>query len=168
MTTRYTLTAWDQAKQPLPLRRRRDNNYPVTITGTVTGHLSRFATGSSRSKLPQRLPCVSDASMSQFMEAVYMQQPMPTNTTGVQVTLTAIDPNHNLINIGTTTTDSKRQIRLLSGHRHQFQEHTKLQLHSAEPIHTTVHPARTYLNVQCIIGNTSTNSYSRIKPGNNS
>jgi hypothetical protein len=42
--------------------------------------------------------------MSQFMEAVYMQLPMPTNTTGVQVTLTAIDPNHNFITLGTTTT----------------------------------------------------------------
>ena len=40
------------------------------------------------------------------MEAVYMQQPMPTNVTGVPVTLTAIDPNHNFVTLGTTTTDA--------------------------------------------------------------
>lgn len=40
------------------------------------------------------------------MNYVYMQKPMPTNSTGVLVTLTAIDPNHNLISLGSTTTDS--------------------------------------------------------------
>jgi hypothetical protein len=44
--------------------------------------------------------------MSQFMAAVYEQQPMPTNITGVPVTLTETDHNGNTYTIGTTTTDS--------------------------------------------------------------
>jgi hypothetical protein len=55
---------------------------------------------------PNGLPCVSDASMSQFMEAVYEQQPMPTNITGVPVTLSVLDSNGNSRVIGTTTTNS--------------------------------------------------------------
>ncbi len=44
--------------------------------------------------------------MSQWMEYVYMQKPMPTNVTGVPVTLSVIDSNGNNRQIGTTTTDS--------------------------------------------------------------
>ena len=40
------------------------------------------------------------------MEYVYEQQPMPTNATGVPVTITVIDSNGNYRQIGTTTTDS--------------------------------------------------------------
>ena len=40
------------------------------------------------------------------MSYVYQQQPMPTNFTGVTVTLTAVDPNNNLINLGSATTDA--------------------------------------------------------------
>ena len=39
------------------------------------------------------------------MEAVYMQQPIPHNTTGVPVTLSVIDSNGNYRTIGTTTSD---------------------------------------------------------------
>jgi uncharacterized protein YfaS (alpha-2-macroglobulin family) len=39
------------------------------------------------------------------MMYLYEQQPKPTNAIGVQVELNAIDPNGNLINLGTATTD---------------------------------------------------------------
>jgi hypothetical protein len=39
------------------------------------------------------------------MEAVYMQQPMPTNITGVPVTIAVTDKNGNCYDIGTTTTN---------------------------------------------------------------
>ena len=68
---------------------------PVTITGTVMDISAGSQQEAVAANFPHGLPCVSDASMSQFMEDVYMQQPMPTNTTGVPVTLTVIDPNHN-------------------------------------------------------------------------
>jgi hypothetical protein len=43
--------------------------------------------------------------MSQFMQTVYMQQPMATNLTGVSVTLSVTDSNGNHYNVGTATTD---------------------------------------------------------------
>jgi hypothetical protein len=50
-------------------------------------------------------PAVSETSMANWMEYVYMQQPMPTNATGVKVTLDVIDANGNYRNIGEATTD---------------------------------------------------------------
>jgi outer membrane protein assembly factor BamB len=79
---------------------------PITITGTVTDISAGSQQEAVAANFPNGLPCVSDASMSQFMEAVYMQQPMPTNVTGVPVTLSVIDSNGNHYNIGTTTTNA--------------------------------------------------------------
>jgi hypothetical protein len=39
------------------------------------------------------------------MESVYMQQPLPTNLTGVPVSLYVVDANGNYRSIGTTTSD---------------------------------------------------------------
>lgn len=50
-------------------------------------------------------PCVSKESMSDWMDYLYLQHAMPTNVTGVPVTLMAIDSNGNTIDIGTTTTN---------------------------------------------------------------
>ena len=58
------------------------------------------------SNFPNGLPCVSDGSMSHFMEAVYQQQTMPTDITGVQVTISVVDNNGNNRVIGTTTSDA--------------------------------------------------------------
>ena len=40
-----------------------------------------------------------------WMEYLYENQAKPTNATGVPVSLSAIDPNGNLVTIGTTTSD---------------------------------------------------------------
>ena len=45
--------------------------------------------------------------MKQFMEAVYEQQPMPSNITGVPVTLYVLDSNNNYRAIGTATTNAQ-------------------------------------------------------------
>jgi hypothetical protein len=79
---------------------------PITITGTVMDISAGSQQNAVAANFPNGLPCVSDASMSQFMEAVYMQQPMPTNITGVPVTLTETDHNGNTYTIGTTTTNA--------------------------------------------------------------
>jgi hypothetical protein len=79
---------------------------PITITGTVMDISAGASQEAVAANFPNGLPCVSDASMSQFMEAVYEQQPMPTNITGVPVTLTETDHNGNTYTIGTTTSDS--------------------------------------------------------------
>jgi hypothetical protein len=79
---------------------------PITITGTVTDISAGSQQSAVAANFPNGLPCVSDASMSAFMEAVYEQQPMPTNIIGVPVTLTETDHNGNTYTIGTTTSDS--------------------------------------------------------------
>jgi hypothetical protein len=79
---------------------------PITITGTVMDISAGSQQEAVAANFPNGLPCVSDASMSQFMEAVYMQQPMPTNVTGVPVTLSVLDSNGNCYKIGTATTNA--------------------------------------------------------------
>jgi hypothetical protein len=78
----------------------------VVIRGTVTDISAGSQQQAVAANFPNGLPCISDASMSHFMEAVYMQQSMPTNTTGVDVTVDAIDPNGNFVHLGTATSDA--------------------------------------------------------------
>ena len=72
----------------------------ITIEGTVTDQ-----TSGSYSKLKDT-PAISDDSMGAWMEYMYMQKPMPTNATGVQVTIDVLDSNGNYRNIGTVTSDT--------------------------------------------------------------
>ncbi len=67
-----------------------------TITGTVTDQ-SPGAKGT---------PAISDASQEAWMEYLYEQQVMPTNATGVPVSLDAIDPNGNYLHLGDVTSDT--------------------------------------------------------------
>ncbi|MGE5532866.1 MAG: PQQ-binding-like beta-propeller repeat protein [Bacillota bacterium] len=78
---------------------------PVTITGTITDISAGSQQPAVALNYPNGLPCVSDASMSQWMETVYMQQPMANNITGVHVTLSVVDANGNYRTIGTTTSN---------------------------------------------------------------
>jgi outer membrane protein assembly factor BamB len=79
---------------------------PIVIQGTVTDVSAGSKQDAVAANFPNGLPAVSDASQTQFMEAVYEQQPMPNNITGVRVTLSVIDSNGNLRQIGQTTSDS--------------------------------------------------------------
>jgi hypothetical protein len=79
---------------------------PITITGTVMDISPGTQQEAVKLDFPNGVPCVSDASESHYMEYVYQQQPEPSNTTGVPVTLTETDVNHNTYVIGSTTTDS--------------------------------------------------------------
>ncbi len=49
---------------------------------------------------------MSDASMGDWMEYVYMQKPMPMDATGVQISIDVLDANGNYRNIGTATSDA--------------------------------------------------------------
>ena len=80
---------------------------PITITGTVTDISAGSKQEAVAANYPEGLPCVSDSSMSQFMESVYMQQPIPNNTTGVPITISVIDSNNNYRIIGTTTSTAQ-------------------------------------------------------------
>jgi len=76
---------------------------PTTIQGTVTDQ----SPGQTCLGIPAAgTPAISDESMSRWMEHLYMQQPKPTNATGVPVTLTATDQNGETITIGTVTSDA--------------------------------------------------------------
>ncbi len=52
------------------------------------------------------VPAVSDESMAGWMEYLYMQQPMPTDVTGVPIRLSAIGEDGNTIDIATVTSDA--------------------------------------------------------------
>ena len=68
----------------------------LMITGTVTDQ-SPGAMGT---------PAISDADQEAWMAYLYMQQPAPSNAKGVEVSLDTIDPNGNLVHIGTVSSDS--------------------------------------------------------------
>jgi outer membrane protein assembly factor BamB len=76
----------------------------VVIKGTVTDQ------SAGAKKLVQDgefsvVPAMSDESMGPWMEYLYMQKPIPTDATGVTVTLDVLDANGNYRSIGTATTD---------------------------------------------------------------
>lgn len=79
---------------------------PITISGTISDISPGADQLAVAKNFPNGLPCVSDESMTQFMEAVYQQQPMPTNTTGVPIILNVMDSNGNYRQIGTATSNS--------------------------------------------------------------
>jgi hypothetical protein len=74
----------------------------IRITGSITDVSAGVAQSEVAKNFPNGVPCISDASQSKFMEYVYQDQPMPTNVTGVPVTLSVLDHNGNYRAIGTT------------------------------------------------------------------
>ncbi len=79
---------------------------PVTISGSVTDISAGATQQAVAANFPNGLPAVSDTSMTNWMEYVYMQQPFPANTTGVPISIDVIDSNGNYRNIGSTTSDA--------------------------------------------------------------
>jgi hypothetical protein len=79
-------------------------------TGVIQGTVMDIASGTNQpeqaARFPNGVPAVSDDSMTAWMEYVYMQKPRPTNATGVEVTLDAVDPNGNFVHLGTVTSDT--------------------------------------------------------------
>ena len=78
----------------------------ILIKGMVTDESPGTKDSDRTARLPNGVPVVSDESMPPWMEYVYQQQPKPTNTTGVTVTLSVLDSNNNHREIGTTTSDA--------------------------------------------------------------
>jgi hypothetical protein len=78
----------------------------ILITGSVTDIAAGTTQQEQAGKFPNGVPAVSDASMSVWMEYVYMDQPKPTNVTGVPVQIFVVDANGNYRTIGTATTDA--------------------------------------------------------------
>jgi hypothetical protein len=78
---------------------------PITISGTVIDISAGTQQQAQAANFPNGVPAVSDASMTGWMEYVYMQQPCPTDVTGVPVDISVLDSNGNYRSIGSTTSD---------------------------------------------------------------
>jgi hypothetical protein len=78
----------------------------LVIRGTVTDISAGTEQDAIARRFPNGVPAVSDASMSDWMEYVYMQKPKPTNAAGVEVVLSVLDSNNNTREIGRTTSDA--------------------------------------------------------------
>jgi hypothetical protein len=78
----------------------------VVIRGTITDIAAGTSQNEQAARFPNGVPAVSDASMSKWMEYVYMQKPRPTDTTGVPVSIDVVDANGNYRNIGVATSDA--------------------------------------------------------------
>ena len=85
---------------------------PVVIKGSVTDISSGTTQDQQAADFPNGVACASDASMSEWMGYVYQQKPLPTNFTGVPVSIDVLDSNGNYRNIGTATTDASGTYRL--------------------------------------------------------
>jgi len=73
----------------------------------ITLGQSIMLTGSVLDQSPAQsgTPCVSKDSMGPWMEYLHMQKPIPTDVTGVPISIDAVDPNGNAIHIATVTSD---------------------------------------------------------------
>jgi hypothetical protein len=78
----------------------------LIISGTVTDVSAGTQQTAVKADFPNGVPAVSDASQSAWMEYVYMQKIKPSNTTGVNVSIDAVDSNNNVRHLGDTTSDS--------------------------------------------------------------
>jgi outer membrane protein assembly factor BamB len=78
----------------------------VVIQGTVMDISAGTTQTQQAADFPHGVPVASDASMKDWMGYVYQQKPLPTNFTGVPVTISAVDPNGNSITIGNAITDT--------------------------------------------------------------
>ena len=76
------------------------------IQGTVTDISAGTKQDEQAARFPAGVPVASDASMKDWMGYVYQQKPLPTNFTGVAVSIDAMDPNGNLVHIGDATTNA--------------------------------------------------------------
>ena len=76
----------------------------------ISGMVTDISPGTQQTELalkfPNGVPAVSDESMTDWMEYLYMQQPKPTDAIGVPVTISVVDSNGNYREIGTVTSDT--------------------------------------------------------------
>jgi outer membrane protein assembly factor BamB len=76
----------------------------LVIKGTVTDVSAGTTQTEQAGKFPNGVPVASDGSMKDWMGYVYQDQEQPTDFTGVEVTISVVDPNGNYRVIGTATT----------------------------------------------------------------
>ncbi len=85
---------------------------PITIRGSVLDVSPGTQQAITKYNFPNGVPAVSEDSMGQWMEYVYMQKLKPNNATGVPVSVDVIDANGNFRHLGTATSDSSGMFSL--------------------------------------------------------
>jgi outer membrane protein assembly factor BamB len=78
----------------------------VLVEGTVVDIAAGTKQDEQAARFPYGVPAVSDVSMSDWMEYIYMQKPRPTDVVGVDVVISVVDPNNNSYGVGTATADA--------------------------------------------------------------
>jgi len=78
----------------------------AVIRGTVTDQSVGAIALSQKEGMMNGVAAVSDNSMEAWMEYLYEGQVMPTNVTGVPVSIDSIDPNGNTVHLGDAVSDS--------------------------------------------------------------
>ena len=92
-----TVTAPDTA-QPLGTQ--------VLVKGTVMDISGGTKQDVITTRFPNGLPAMADVNQSAWMEYAYMQQIKPEDAPGVDVVISVLDPNGNLYDVGTATSDT--------------------------------------------------------------
>jgi hypothetical protein len=77
----------------------------IMITGTVTDQSAGAVKLAKTLGYVNGVPAISDDNMDAWMEYLYMQQGIPGNAKGVDVSLDTLDPNGNFVHIDTVTSD---------------------------------------------------------------
>jgi hypothetical protein len=85
----------------------------VLVKGSVMDISAGTKQDEQAARFPNGVPAVSDESMSDWMEYVYQQRPRPTDTVGVEVVVSVVDPNNNCYEVGRTTSDSSGGFKLM-------------------------------------------------------
>jgi hypothetical protein len=78
----------------------------VIVEGTVIDKAAGTQQNEQAARFPNGVPAVSDASMGEWMEYVYMQKPRPADAVGVEVVVYVLDPNDNYYEVARTTSDA--------------------------------------------------------------
>ncbi len=78
----------------------------VIVKGMITDISPGTNTYEVSARFPSGVPAVSDESMNDWMLYVYKQFPRPSDTTGLEITLSVVDANGNYRDIGTTNSDA--------------------------------------------------------------
>ena len=84
----------------------------LVIKGSVMDISAGTKLTTQAANFPAGVPASSDISMKDWMGYIYQQKPLPTNFTGVEVTIDVLDSNHNYRNIGNPTTDATGTYKL--------------------------------------------------------
>jgi hypothetical protein len=77
----------------------------VLVEGTVMDKSGGTTQDVITTRFPHGLPAMSDDSQEAWMEYAYMQQVKPADATGVEVSISVVDPNDNCYEVGTTTSN---------------------------------------------------------------